>query len=109
MYFVSGVLSATVRLTHSKKQARHNGRFRPETSQKLSIGATGKCPAQPERGSESVEDALAQAKEDLEHARKQADLLHRDQRLKAQPRSFESRGTVQKRQAIRPCWDRHAV
>jgi hypothetical protein len=32
----------------------------------------------------AVEEALAQAKENLEHARKQVDLLRRDQRLKAQ-------------------------
>jgi len=32
----------------------------------------------------AVEEALAQAKENLEHARKESDLLRRNQKLKAQ-------------------------
>jgi hypothetical protein len=67
-----------------EEQARHNaippGDIRKEYEPEPVLTA----PIKPSAEEKSVEDALTQAKEELEHARKQIDLLHRDQRLKAQ-------------------------
>jgi hypothetical protein len=67
-----------------EEQARHNaippGDIRKDYESEPVVSA----PIKPSAEEKSVEDALTQAKEELEHARKQVDLLHRDQRLKAQ-------------------------
>ena len=67
-----------------EEQARHNaippGDIRKDYEPEPVVSA----PIKPSAEEKSVEDALAQAKEELEHARKQVDLLHRDQKLKAQ-------------------------
>ena len=67
-----------------EEQARHNAIPPGDIRKNYQSELLASAPLNPSAEVKSVEDALAQAKEDLEHARKQADLLHRDQRLKAQ-------------------------
>jgi len=68
-----------------EEQARHNaivpGEMRREYGPEVPENTRG---PKPNREEKDVENALAQEKEHLEHAREQAELLHRDQRLKAQ-------------------------
>ncbi len=67
-----------------EEQARHNAippgdirtEYEPEPMPSAPINPNGEMKA--------VEEALAQAKENLEHARKESDLLRRNQKLKAQ-------------------------
>ena len=67
-----------------EEQARHKaippGDIRKDYEPEPLVNA----PLNPSAEMKSVEDALAQAKETLEHARKAVDLLRRDQKLKAQ-------------------------
>jgi hypothetical protein len=68
-----------------EEQARHNeivpGELRTEYAPEISATTSGR---QPNRESKELEKALAQEKERLEHARKDAELLRRNQKLKAQ-------------------------
>jgi hypothetical protein len=67
-----------------EEQARHNaippGDIRTEYESKPLATA----PIKPSMAMKDIEEALAQAKENLEHARKEIDLLRRNQKLKAQ-------------------------
>ena len=68
-----------------EEQARHNeivpGELRREYGPEISETTTGR---KLNRETKDLENALAQEKEHLEHARKDAELLRRDQKLKAQ-------------------------
>ena len=67
-----------------EEQARHNAIPPGDIRKDYQFEPLASAPLNPSAEMKSVEDALAQAKEDLEHARKQVDLLRRNQKLKAQ-------------------------
>jgi hypothetical protein len=67
-----------------EEQARHNAIPPGDIRKDYQLEPLASAPLNPSAEMKSVEDALAQAKEDLEHARKQVDLLRRNQKLKAQ-------------------------
>jgi hypothetical protein len=67
-----------------EEQARHNAILPGDIRTEYESERLASAPLKPNREMKAVEDALAQAKEDLEHARKEVDLLRRNQKLKAQ-------------------------
>jgi hypothetical protein len=67
-----------------EEQARHNAIPPGDIRKDYQSEPLASAPLNPSEEMKSVEDALTQAKVDLEHARKQVDLLRRDQKLKAQ-------------------------
>jgi hypothetical protein len=67
-----------------EEQARHNAIVPGDIRKEYESEPLASAPLNPSAEMKSVEDALAQAKEDLEHTRKEVELLRRDQRLKAQ-------------------------
>jgi chromosome segregation ATPase len=67
-----------------EEQARHNAIVPGEMKPNYGPEPENTSGRKPNREEKDVENALAQEKEHLEHARKEAELLHRDQRLKVQ-------------------------
>jgi hypothetical protein len=67
-----------------EEQARHNAIPPGDIRNDYQLEPLARAPLNPSAEMKSVEDTLAQAKEDLEHARKQVDLLRRNQKLKTQ-------------------------
>jgi hypothetical protein len=67
-----------------EEQARHNAIPPGDIRKDYQSEPLESAPLNPSPEMESVEDALTQAKEDLEHTRKEIDLLRRNQKLKMQ-------------------------
>lgn len=67
-----------------EEQARHNAIPPGDIRKEHELEPLVSDPVKPSTEMKAVEDALAQVKEDLEHARKQVDLLRRNQKLKTQ-------------------------
>jgi hypothetical protein len=67
-----------------EEQARHNAIPPGDIRKDYQSEPLASAPLYPSAEMKSVEDALTQAKEDLEHTRKEIDLLRRNQKLKMQ-------------------------
>ncbi len=67
-----------------EEQARHNAIPPGDIRTEYEPEPMSSAPINPNGEMKAVEEALAQAKENLEHARKESDLLRRNQKLKAQ-------------------------
>src|SRR6266404_6569381 len=67
-----------------EEQARRNAIPPGDIRKEYESEPLASAPLNPSAEMKSVEEALAQAKENLEHARKEVDLLRRNQKLKAQ-------------------------
>src|SRR6266404_5924269 len=67
-----------------EEQARHNAIPPGDIRTEYEPEPLSSAPINPSAEMKAVEETLAQAKENLEHARKEADLLRRNQKLKAQ-------------------------
>ncbi len=67
-----------------EEQARHNAILPGDIRTEYESEPLASAPLKPSTEMKAVQDALAQAKEELEDARKEVDLLRRNQKLKAQ-------------------------
>src|SRR6266446_6232702 len=67
-----------------EEQARHNAIVPGKLRTEYGLEEPTTSARKPNREEKDLENALAQEKEHLEHARKEAELLRRDQKLKAQ-------------------------